>query len=61
MSQLKWIRELLDPQILPPQVVAETHKCIIPFSPQTESDERGIPCYGHAQVTYTYRGHELVQ
>lgn len=59
---MKWVRELLDPQILPSQVVAETHKCIIPaFGHSTEFDERGMPCYGHAQVSYSYRGHELIQ
>ena len=60
--QLKWIRELLDPKVIPPHVLAKTHESVIPALGRTvEYDERGMPDSGHGQWTYNYRGHELIQ
>lgn len=59
---MKWLRELLGPKVIPAHVLAKTHECIIPaFGRTAQYDERGMPNCGHGQVTYTYRGHELIQ
>ena len=62
IRQVKWLRELLDPKVIPQKVIAETHKTIIPaFSETIESDEVGAEVYGQGQVTFNYRGHEVIQ
>ena len=61
-TQLKWLKELLDPSALPAKVIAETHKTFIPaFGVTVEYDEVGAENYGQGQVTLNYRGHEVIQ
>jgi hypothetical protein len=53
---------LLDPSVLPSEVIAETHKTFIPaFGDTVEYDEVGAENYGQGQVTLNYRGHEVIQ
>jgi hypothetical protein len=56
-----WLRELLDPKILPKRVIDKTHDAVIPSTGQTaEFDEEGTLCYGLAQQTLNYRGHKVI-
>jgi hypothetical protein len=57
---MKWLRELLDPKVLPKHVISETHKSFIPFGQVPSSDEEGLKGYGQGQITTTYRGHEMI-
>lgn len=59
---MKWLKELLEPTVLPRWVIAETHKTFIPaFGETVDYDEVGQEDYGQGQITYNYRGHEVVQ
>jgi len=62
MRQMKWLKELLDPKVIPLSVISETHKVFIPaFGETVEYDEVGAENYGQGQVTFNYRGHEVIQ
>jgi hypothetical protein len=60
-DQIKWIRELLDPKVIPEWIIQRTRKPIIPSTVSPELDIMGSSFYGQAQITYHYRGHEIVQ
>jgi CubicO group peptidase (beta-lactamase class C family) len=61
MDQVKWLKELLEPTVIPEHIIAETHKSFIPAFTQTSWDDAvGINTYGQGQMTYNYRGHEVV-
>ena len=59
-EQVKWIRELLDPKFIPRQIIEETHKPVKPSTMSPELDLMGSSFYGQAQVTYHYRGSEVI-
>lgn len=59
---MKWLKELLEPKMIPKHVVQQTHKSFIPaFGDSVEWDEVGIITYGQGSVTFNYRGHEIIQ
>lgn len=59
---MRWLKELLDPRVIPERVVQTTHKSVIPaFGDSIEWDEVGIITYGQGQMTFNYRGHEVIQ
>jgi hypothetical protein len=58
---LKWLKELLEPTVLPKKVVQTTHKSFIPVLGDTAWDEVGIITYGQGQMIFNYRGHEVIQ
>lgn len=58
---MKWIRELLDPEVLPEWIIKETHKPVKPSTVFPDLDLMGYSFYGQAQVTYNYRGYEVIQ
>ena len=58
--QVKWIKELLDPKFIPRQIIEETHKPVKPSTMSPELDLMGSSFYGQAQVTYHYRGFEVI-
>jgi len=56
------IEELLEPTVVPAKIIDETHRSLIPAWGETvEFDEVSIESYGLAQMTFNYRGHEVVQ
>jgi hypothetical protein len=60
--QTKWLKELLEPRVIPKKVIDETHKIFMPAFTQTvEFDEVSIGGYGQGQVTLNYRGHHIIQ
>jgi hypothetical protein len=60
--QLVWLKELLDPTVISRSIIDETHKSLIPAWGETiEFDEVGMACYGLAQMTFNYRGHEVIK
>lgn len=60
--QMIWLKETLAPATISRRVIDETHKSIIPAWGETiEFDEVGIACYGQAQMTFNYRGHEVIK
>jgi hypothetical protein len=58
---VKWLKELLEPKVIPKKVVQETHKAFVPLEAGTVWDEVGIITYGQGQMTFNYRGHEVIQ
>lgn len=57
-----WLKELLDPSVISKSIIDETHKSLIPAWGETiEFDEVGIASYGQAQMTFNYRGHEVIK
>jgi hypothetical protein len=59
--QLVWLKELLDPTVISRGIIDETHKSLIPAWGETiDFDEVGMACYGQAQMTFNYRGHEVI-
>jgi hypothetical protein len=58
---MRWIRELLNLQIIPESIIRETHKPVIPSSVSPELGLMGSSFYGQAQMIYQYRGHEIIQ
>ena len=60
--QLIWLKELLDPAVISQSIIDETHKSLIPAWGETiDFDEVGMACYGQAQMTFNYRGHEVIK
>jgi len=59
-EQLRWIRELLDPAVIPQHIIQETYKPVKPSTMSPELDLMGSSFYGQAQVTYQYRGVEVI-
>jgi len=57
-----WLKELLAPTVVTARIIDETHKSLIPAWGETvEFDEVSIESYGLAQMTFNYRGHEVIQ
>ena len=55
------MRELLDPKIIPQHIIEETREPVKPSTVIPELDLMGSSAYGQAQITYQYRGHEVIQ
>jgi hypothetical protein len=61
IQQVKWLKELLEPTVIPKHIIAETHKSFLPaFTNTVWDDVVGIDNYGQGQMTYNYRGHEVI-
>ena len=59
--QYKWLRELLDPHVVPAHLIAKTHECVIPaFGHKVIYDEVSVWCYGQGTMSFNYRGHEVI-
>ena len=62
IPQRKWVRELLDPQHLPPHIVSRCTTPVTVMPPFMRSaafggdDETSVWAYGLAQMRFTYRG-----
>lgn len=60
--QLIWLKELLEPTVISPSIIDQTHKSLTPAWGETiDFDEVGMACYGQAQMTFNYRGHEVIK
>jgi len=59
-EKVRWIRELLDPAIIPQHIIQETHIPVKPSTMSPELDLMGPSFYGQAQITYQYRGVEVI-
>jgi hypothetical protein len=57
-----WLKELLDPIVISKSIIDETHKSLTPAWGETiEFNEVGMANYGQAQMTFNYRGHEVIK
>lgn len=59
--KIKWLKELLEPTVLPKHVIAETHRIAVANGDKVYWDEIGAAGYGQGQTTFSYRGHEVIK
>jgi hypothetical protein len=59
---MKWLKELLEPKVIPETVVQQTHTSFIPITGgRSEWDEVSVITYGQGQMMFNYRGHQVIQ
>jgi hypothetical protein len=60
--QLVWLTELPGPTAISQSTIDETHESRIPAWGETIGfDEVGKACHGQAQMTFNYRGQEVIK